>query len=75
MPVARQEFEANVKITIIKSGKTEVTEEQMAAAVIEVEQELNNMQLQPTKTVKKYFQIYLGKEKKSDGNNQDKDLA
>jgi hypothetical protein len=78
MAVAKVEYEATVRLVLIKMGKTDLTKEELTEAVLEIEQEVNNMPLQPTKKIKKYLNIHLDKEKtkgETSGDNQDKDLA
>ena len=77
MAIARAVYEATMKITLIKGGQKEFTEEDLAIAMFDVEQEINNMLLPPSKKgSKRYVRLHIGNQKeKTIGDYKDKDLA
>jgi len=84
MAVVKVTYMARVMVSVIKSGGSPLKEEELAIAVLDTEQAMNNMQI-PEVTEKKavlrpYIRVHLLEEveRKGDtanGDNKDQDLA
>ena len=75
MAIVQAEFYAVVKLTLVKSGKTGFTEEDVALAILEAEQEVNSMKFEPYNKANKNIRLHVGepviREEASNGDHQD----
>jgi hypothetical protein len=74
MALEQMEFDAVIKLTLSKPGKKQFSLEDIALAMLEAENEINNMKLVPYNGANKYIRLHVGEpkeRKETNGSNQD----